>query len=280
MKGNSGFSSKRFVFAGLVMAGLGMHPAYSDVKHFPSAVLSSDKDAGKTATPIWGHFDKPAGSGPFPAVVLMHGCSGLHQTTARWAAILNDAGYATLILDSFGPRSVFSACAGASNKASPARRALDAYGALAFLRSQPDIQPSKIALAGWSHGGIAALGAVAASGISTRFENKFAAAVVFYPYCVADRSYELPVLLLIGEADDWTPAAPCIALHEKIAAQSGALQIVLYPAARHGFDDEALRHGIEFPGAFGNTHLLKFNEEAYRDSVEKVKSFLSTHIGE
>lgn len=278
MKGNHWPRSAQVFFAALVVAALGMPEAYSDVEHFPSAAMERADGSGQVATQIWGHFDKPSGSGPFPAVVLMHGCSGLHQTTARWAAILNEAGYATLVLDSFGPRSVFSACSSASNKASPAKRALDAYGALAFLLRQPDIAPSKIALAGWSHGAIAALGAVAASGISTRFDRKFAAAIAFYPYCIADRSYELPVLLLIGEADDWIPAAPCKTMFEKNAGQGGMLEIVTYAGARHGFDDEALRHGIEFPGAFGNTHFLKFDEDAYRDSIVQVTTFLSKHL--
>nr|AFI78743.1 hypothetical protein ws406H10_0031 [uncultured bacterium ws406H10] len=57
------------------------------------------------------------------------------------------------------------------------------------------------------------------------------------------------------------------------------LEIVTYAGARHGFDDVALRYGIEFPGAFGNTHLLKFDEDAYRDSIVQVRSFLSRHLG-
>ena len=221
LKDSSWFSSKRAAIAGLVIAGLGYQPANSEVKHFPSAVLGSHDAAGGTATPIWGHFDKPDGSGPFPAVVLMHGCSGLHQTTARWAAILNDAGYATLILDSFGPRSVFFRLRGRIKQGITSQTragCLWSFGVLAQPAGHSAVQNCTGRLV---HGGIAALGAVAASGISTRFENKFAAAVVFYPYCLADRSYQLPVLLLIGEADDWTPAAPCIALHKRTLLSRG-----------------------------------------------------------
>lgn len=267
------------ILTGLVLLLLSTPAAISDVEHFPSAVLGPAEATSSPAQPIWGHFDKPEGTGPFPAVVLMHGCSGLHQTIGNWSVILKEAGYATLILDSFGPRSVFSVCDSASGKASPAIRALDAYGAMAFLRDQPDIDPNRIALAGWSHGAIAALAAVAASGIATKFENEFAAAIAFYPYCIPDRRFETPVLLLIGEADDWTPAAPCKALYENNKRQGGALEIVVYPGARHGFDDEQLRFGIEFPGAFGNTHLLLFDDAAYRDSIGRVRSFLARHTG-
>jgi hypothetical protein len=56
------------------------------------------------ALPIWGHLSGPKGDGPFPAIVLLHGCSGLGRANEVWTARLVDWGYVVLNVDSFGPR--------------------------------------------------------------------------------------------------------------------------------------------------------------------------------
>jgi dienelactone hydrolase len=66
-------------------------------------------------------------------------------------------------------------------------------------------------------------------------------AVAFYPGCGADlrRGYEAraPLLLQVGEDDDWTPAEPC----RQLAAQArgAAVTFHTYPGAVHGFDGMA-----------------------------------------
>lgn len=244
----------------------------TEVVHFPSVTLSADN---KTGTPIWGHLGRPPGNGPFAAVVLMHGCNGVRQPIARWASLLNAAGYVTLVLDSFGPRSLFSVCSTGERIAAPHIRALDAFGALAFLQNQPDVDPGRIGVIGWSHGGIAALGATAKSGVSVRLRQRFATAVAFYPYCLADRSFELPVLILIGEADDWTPVGPCRALYDRSKDGNDTVELVVYPRASHAFDEVELEKGFEFEGAFGDRHWLVYDNDAHADSIKRVKAFLS-----
>ena len=53
-------------------------------------------------------FSKPAGDGPFPAVVILHDCSGLGPRSSgapwRWASELAHRGYVTAWPDSFTPR--------------------------------------------------------------------------------------------------------------------------------------------------------------------------------
>lgn len=55
-----------------------------------------------------GELLKPQGPGPFPAVVLMHGCGGwqpaVHYALEAHAEFLSEHGFAVLDLDSFGPR--------------------------------------------------------------------------------------------------------------------------------------------------------------------------------
>ena len=66
-------------------------------------VTSFVTDTGEEAFTSW--LAKPAGDGPFAAVVLMHGCSGTERDTShrtvwrglnRHAVLLNDYGYVTL----------------------------------------------------------------------------------------------------------------------------------------------------------------------------------------
>jgi len=52
----------------------------------------------------------PPGNGPFPAVLVMHSCSGITDNTRSWASRLVGWGYAAVIVDSFGPRNQRRIC--------------------------------------------------------------------------------------------------------------------------------------------------------------------------
>src|SRR5215468_1789782 len=103
-----------------------------------------------------GKFSPPAGSGPFPAVVIMHGCGG-PPGHSEWVKRLNDWGYATYYIDSFTPRHLKNVCAERQIKGY--ERVADAYAALAHLRARPDVRADKIGLIGFSHGAAAAAAA-------------------------------------------------------------------------------------------------------------------------
>lgn len=96
--------------------------------------------------PAWvganGEFKKPAGPGPFPAVVIMHGCGGPpgHQ---EWIGRLNEWGYATYYIDSFTPRNLKHVCAEQQFKG--VERVDDAYAALAHLRTRSEVRADRLA---------------------------------------------------------------------------------------------------------------------------------------
>src|SRR5436309_891561 len=178
-------------------------------------------------------LSKPDGPGPFPAVVIVHDCSGLGPRSSgapdRWARELLGRGYVVLIPDSFTTRGFADGvCTVTSTRGidvSPERRAHDAYAALAHLRTLPYVDGSRVGLMGGSHGGTTTLASMIAperdgEPLARDKRAGFAAAVALYPRCTtrqgvlrgdASGVYRpvAPLLILIGEMDDWTPAEPC-----------------------------------------------------------------------
>jgi dienelactone hydrolase len=258
-----------------------------EVVHFPSALLPSAKSepngqANSTGParghPIWGDLGKPESAGPFPAIVLMHGCSGIQESHLRWAKLLNAAGYVTLVLDSFRPRSIVRICSRSVSVPSQPSRALDAYGALEYLQGLAIVDDGRIGLMGWSHGGGSALAAVSEFGIAEKFSKHFQMAIALYPFCISDRSFEVPVLVLIGSSDDWTPAKYCRQLRRNNTGRVSPITLKVYAGAFHGFDDVDLGAGFFIPGEPGGRHWLQYNREAHQDAVERVKRFLAKHL--
>lgn len=92
-----------------------------------------------------------------PAVLLFHGCGGLRDHLPRYAEAAKAAGWRAFIVDSYGPRgwsremALLTVCTGLRLRGD--ERAGDILAALDGVSRRRDVEPSKIALAGWSHGG-------------------------------------------------------------------------------------------------------------------------------
>lgn len=180
---------------------------------------------------------KPAGKGPHPAIVTLHGCAGMNSgggLNARdqdWAARLKSAGFVVIQPDSFGSRGLGSQCSQRDRSVGGAERAADAFSAARWLVDQGLAQPGRIGALGWSNGGTAALHvARAGSGNGVSIKQ----VVAFYPGCrtFADRGFAAPLTILHGLADDWTPAEPC----QKFASA----RFIGYPDAHHDFDHPSM----------------------------------------
>jgi dienelactone hydrolase len=249
-------------------------------------------------------LSKPEGPGPFPAVVIMHDCSGLGPRSSgapgRWAKELVSRGYVVIMPDSFWTRGFpDGVCTDASRSrddVSPARRVRDAYAALAHLRTLPYVDGARIGLMGGSHGGSTTLTSMIAPESDADLLAKerragFAAAVALYPGCVASRRtwsnagvYRpvAPLLILIGEKDDWTPAEPCRRL--AVAAQQAGYPVTIkvYPGAYHSFDSRnpvryvATRINANAPGGRGAT--TGGDPAAWADSIQEVVAFFGRNL--
>src|ERR1044071_6316832 len=102
---------------------------------------------------------KPNGTGPFPAIVIMHDCSGLGPRSSgaplRWGRELQKQGYIVVIPDSFSTRGhgdgVCTDPSPSRAEVSPFRRVNDAYAALAYVRSLSYADGRHVGLMGGSH---------------------------------------------------------------------------------------------------------------------------------
>lgn len=219
---------------------------------------------------IQGYLTRPRGSGPFPAVVLLHTCLGLPQARASIGDRLAGWGYVALFVDDFGTRGLKETCAVDFNEALP-----DAYGALAYLARLPYVDPGRIAAVGFSQGGDTALkiasggGAGSARGAGAAFK----AAAAFYPPCAneADAALKIPTLILVGAKDGVTPAGDCATLARQQAA--GMVTLVIYPGAAHAFDLPEFGSGRQIMGM-----LLAYDRNAASRSWAELRSFLSAWL--
>jgi dienelactone hydrolase len=250
---------------------------------------------GRTAARLEGVLLQPDDPGPSPALVLLHGCSGLRtrrgaiQAKLRfWAEHLRALGYVTLLVDSFTPRAIDEVCTG-RHLLSPVRdRADDARGALRYLQGRPDVRADRIGLVGWSNGAAATLSVLFAGGTAGR---DFSAAVAFYPNCTRNypggpdfRPYA-PLFVLVGALDDWTPAAPCLTLVERARAAGAPIAIKVYPGAHHSFDAPAtpvryrpeVRNHNNPNGSCGAT--VGTDPAARADAIAEVTGFLAARLG-
>ncbi|WP_448202488.1 dienelactone hydrolase family protein [Azospirillum sp. sgz302134] len=205
---------------------------------------ASDMGSGERLELV-GHLSRPDGPGPFPAVVLLHGCGGLRPNTAVWRRFFTERGYAILAIDSFGPRGVAEICRNAG-AVTWSMRAADAFGALDHLVKQPFIQADSVLVMGFSHGAGIALDVVSSHRLNGKPNGRpdgtprFRAALALYPACAykarQTAEYRAPVFIGIGTEDDWTPARFCEELLTKHRG-TAPMELRLYPEAAHSFDN-------------------------------------------
>jgi len=260
-----------FLITGLLLTGFA---AASALAAEPLPLTFDAKSAGgpDSGSPlqIW----RPAGKGPFPAMLILHGCGGVYDNTRTWASRLASWGYLGVIVDSLRPRNIKSVC-NVGGTPTPKLRAQDAFNAVAYLRTLPDVLPDRIGAIGFSHGGSTVLVAAHTSEVPTdRGGRPFAAIVAYYPGCGGTQQ-RLPVatdvLILIGKDDDWSSAPNCQKFVEARAGLPHEPAIKVYPGALHDFD----RGGLP---SFNNDHYTGGNPEAATDSFVRTKAFLGDRL--
>lgn len=262
--------------------------------HAQTTVEFASLDApGGQAVQLKGYW-YAAASAKAPAVALFHGCSGMYDKHGQigermrsYAALLNEQGMHALVVDSLTPRGEKEICTQrtGTRRITQANRRLDALAAMQWLAQHSDVDAQRIGVMGWSNGGSTVLSATNTRHREVaRFAVKPAFAVAFYPGCEADlkRGYapSAPLLMLVGEADDWTPAAPCRELAARVVSPQP--EIEAYAGAYHGFDsNERVRLRKDVPNGVhpGEGVHVGGNAEALQRSRERLLRLLQAYRG-
>lgn len=238
---------------------------------------------------------RPAGAGPFPAVVALHTCDGLSsglgdgegidERYQEWGEHLAAAGFAVLFPDSFGSRGISAQC---GQRQRPVRASLtrinDARAASQWLQTQPWVIADRVSLLGWSHGATTALWTIRRrSGGEQSKTPEFRSAVALYPNCqragLLAWSARVPTLILIGRADDWTAASACEQMVAGARGRSAGTQIKVYPGALHDFDRKDLaplvRTGLANTASTNGRVHIGTNAAARADALKRVPEWFS-----
>ncbi|MEM7251265.1 MAG: dienelactone hydrolase family protein [Pseudomonadota bacterium] len=171
--------------------------------------------------------------------ILSHGSGGRSRHHNRWAEFLREKGYATFILDHFKPRRVVSTIH-SQVRVTEQQMAADILSAVRLIRSHPTLGPGRIVHLGWSKGATA--GIIAVMDETQRRLNATHTVdevIAFYPYCgfmgaVASR---VPIQILHGRLDDYTPIGVCRRLTDAMVSRGAPVVLHEFDDAHHGFDN-------------------------------------------
>ncbi len=231
----------------------------------------------------------PEGNGLFPAVVIST-TKGVSEHLRVHARELIDAGFAVLVVDTFGPRGYKAGV----NEPLPAEFAKDAYDALAHLLTLPYIDRSRIFQTGYSYGGMAAALLASPEGAQEfKSSARFRATVANYGSCTIASPYaggqsgatympmlsadsDRPILLLMAELDIETPPKSCFPLLEQMKAAGKDVHWHIYPGTTHGWD-KAENNGYVYRTNSGETMTYRYDAGIARDATERMISFFNRY---
>jgi dienelactone hydrolase len=192
----------------------------------------------------------PEGIGPFPVVIAIPGCSGVSlnglETDAGrpgdegdrlfrrhyqlMADRLQKAGFMVVIIDYLTAEVVLNTCGWEIH---PKRVGEYIKEAISFVKTIHNCDTTRINIIGWSHGGEGVLAWLANLDGEP---NGVQSAIAVYPGCSTSEPWDtsLPVLILLGDADDIALPTVCNKLIQDLSNQTSVL-VKSYPGARHGF---------------------------------------------
>ncbi len=218
----------------------------------------------------------PDGAVNVPVVILLHGCGGPNANTGVWAERLAGWGYGSLALDSFTSRQVSTVCAPDRQRlVTRFDRAADVVAAVRWLRTQPNVDATRLAVLGASHGGSSAA-TITLHPFADEVAGSVRGVVDYYGACREVPRYSgMPLLALAGTDDTWgDPARRCEAF--KAEAPPGSdIEVAAYPGVLHAFDNPRL-----VQRRYSETHPLQYDRAAAEDSFGRVRAFLARVLGE
>lgn len=216
------------------------------------------------------HLARPTGQGTFPAIILLHGGTGIGPYHFDWSSWLASEGYVALVIDSLrrvgaGPQPI-------------AIQVADARGALEYLRTLPFVDGERIAIMGFSLGGGAALSSLVRLRDNAPPPRGYRAGVLFYPPGCSYQieGAEVPLLVFFGSLDGG--AESCLDMSRRLETKGGPpVTLVVYPNAHHGFDVSTATTLQTGQGASRLMTVL-YDPAATADARKRLKGFLAEHL--
>ena len=231
----------------------------------------------------------PPGEGPFPAVLLFHGCGGVRQVTENYAALAVKSGVAAVIVDSLRARNISyeealaQVCTG--HRLWGRERAADVYAALALIRQDARIDPRRLALAGWSHGGWTLLDALTLArmalppdGLSDAPAQPFEGvrgAFLVYPYVSGpslavrhDWLRDIPIEAILVERDSMASEADASVVFSRARQEGASVSWSVLGGVTHAFDE---------PDHHPDS-TLRYDEQASRETEGRFVDFLRRRV--
>lgn len=200
----------------------------------------------------------PPGPGPFPTVLLIHGCGGLqgehgpNPIMDEYARSAVQAGWAGAILDSYGPRGWKATwarrqvCTG--RRLRGLQRSADVLAGLDLLQHDKRVDPHRLRIASWSHGGWAVGDLVTlhdpGDGSLNRTMADVEAMQFTYPFCAfpslagrRDWTWKGGVRMVFAEKDTVQRMAGCQPMIERARKSGSRVETELIPGVTHAFDE-------------------------------------------
>ncbi len=208
----------------------------------------NDESKFSVEVPVWVSYpDEQKFSPPYPAIILLHSSWGFSAQESFYANVFKELGLAVYAIDSFTSRGVVRTSTDQS-LVSSASMIQDAYQVLDYLNTEPRVDANKVAVMGFSKGGIVALYS-AFNMVNQAINNNkqtFAAHIAYYPWCgirLSNMSTTgAPILVQGGDKDIITPVKKCEQLINEEFSENDKQQVVIkhHPKARHAFDHPIL----------------------------------------
>lgn len=235
----------------------------------------NEEDPAETARATLFLPDNVSASAPVPAVILLHGAAGvLGNRELTYARQFAARGIAALAIDVFAPRR--DRASGFIDRLLNITEAMflaDAFSGLRYLAARPEVDAGRVALIGFSYGGMVATYAAYAQVAEkyARDGERFAGHVAFYAPCIAefeeDRATGAPLLMMWGGRDAIVDPERCARVAAELEAGGSAVKTVVYENAVHQWD-----------GRFGGERMIGRSIAGCRFIVEPDGTVRDRHI--
>ena len=237
---------------------------------------------------------KPAGEGPFPALVALHGAGGIFPYQLWWAKEISKWGYVVLFVDHYCSRGHL--CEPATHTedgrghimrnwemVSIRQRVIDAAAAHISLSNKSYVKKDSIGLIGWSWGGASALFAQKITKVKAIANGGFKATIAFYPNLkhfidnpkwIRSGPLTQPTLILYGEWDTLESGDS----YQRLLSSDypAAIKVVGFDGAYKKFDELGPYRERHHPGV--GIFFKGFQKNAFNQSVMEIKNFLTENL--